>query len=131
MIGAITTADTPSPLLVSAPYSRCRNDTCACRMVTARRRRARAEVISQQEYFYKRGHYPENQRALSSGEIGPCANARASRAGRLRQPSGLRETGDVLLANRPSGAHSQATDDPVAFKMVGFLFSICTAVLAA
>jgi hypothetical protein len=45
-----------------------------------------AEVISQQEYFYKRGHYPENQRALSSGEIGPFANARASRAGRLRQP---------------------------------------------
>jgi hypothetical protein len=90
-----------------------------------------AEVISQQDYFYKRGHYPEKQRALSSGEIGPCANARASRAGRLRQPSGLQETGDVLLANRPSGAHSQATDDPVAFKMVGFLFSICTPVMAA
>jgi hypothetical protein len=37
----------------------------------------------------------------------------------------------MLLANRPSGAHSQATDDPVAFKMVGFLFFICTAVMAA
>jgi DNA-binding transcriptional LysR family regulator len=32
--------DTPSPLLVSARYSRCRNDTCACCMVTARRRSA-------------------------------------------------------------------------------------------
>jgi hypothetical protein len=35
------------------------------------------------------------------------------------------------LENGPSGAHSQGMDDPVVVKMIGFLYSLCTAMMAA
>jgi hypothetical protein len=35
------------------------------------------------------------------------------------------------LENGPSAAHSQTMDDPILTKFVGFLFSLCTAMMAA